>query len=667
MRKIIYILFTFTCLQLASCIRNSDKDERTEKEDSILRVTEDSVYNMTPNALKMINKGLRDAKDSLTYYDYYLQLSKFVAMQTQTSTTKYADKVICFAKKQKETPRINGLLATAYSIKSSNLYIYQKNTDESIKLAKQAYQLLMKSDNKDYTPDLLANLADVYISKNNIPEASYYYRRALFLVDSLKLPSEKNVSLYMGLAHIYQILGDNKQAERYYYETEKHFHCLKPNMKVYYLSNAGSFYYYDEDYHKSLYFFLRMERILSERGMKGSFDDYLGKLDLADIYLNLGEVNKAILYLNQCEPYFKKIKAKDCIYYANSIRIGIAVKQKDIKKASDILKKGTVKSPSLREIVEIRNKYIRKLYELSGNYEGAYKSLKKSISIEDSIAKERQYMRASEIMMRFTEDTLSLHKKIEIQQKDITVRKTENAFWLSISIIIILILGIGFWLVYFRKIRLQNDIKIMQLKLLNARNRISPHFIFNVLNNKITSTNKQEADELMMLVKLIRANLDISRNTYISLKEELEFVRYYINIEKYILGDDFEFILKVPDDLVMSEITIPSMFIQILAENAIKHGLKCKEGKKTLEINVSHNNNGIDIIVKDNGIGFDIRRSNNSGTKTGLDIITRTFAIYNRRIKHDKYKFDIHNLIDDHGKIVGCKNILHIPNIRNIK
>ena len=120
MRKIIYILFTFTCLQLASCIRNSDKDERTEKEDSILRVTEDSVYNMTPNALKMINKGLRDAKDSLTYYDYYLQLSKFVAMQTQTSTTKYADKVICFAKKQKETPRINGLLATAYSIKSSN-------------------------------------------------------------------------------------------------------------------------------------------------------------------------------------------------------------------------------------------------------------------------------------------------------------------------------------------------------------------------------------------------------------------------------------------------------------------------------------------------------------------------------------------------------------------
>ncbi|HRN17115.1 MAG TPA: histidine kinase, partial [Xylanibacter oryzae] len=185
--------------------------------------------------------------------------------------------------------------------------------------------------------------------------------------------------------------------------------------------------------------------------------------------------------------------------------------------------------------------------------------------------------------------------------------------------------------------------------------------------NKITSTNKQEADELMMLVKLIRANLDISRNTYISLKDELDFVKYYINIEKYILGDDFEFILKVPDNLIISEITIPSMFIQILAENAIKHGLKCKEGKKILEINVSNNTNGTDIIVKDNGIGFDIRRSNNSSTKTGLDIITRTFAICNKSIKYDKYRFDIHNIIDEHGKIAGCENVLHIPNIKQRK
>lgn len=667
MRNSIYIYIILICLQFGSCIRGSDKDERTEKEDSLLRVTEDSVYNMTPNALKMINKGLRDAKDSLTYYDYYLQLGKFTAMQTQTSTTKYEDKVISFAKRQKETPRINGLLATAYSIKSSSLYIFQKNIDESIKLYKQAYKLLMKSDNKNHAPDLLANLADAYISKNKITEASFYYRRALFLVDSLRLPSEKNVSLYMGLAQIYQILGDNKQAERYYYETEKHFQGLKPNLKVYYLSNAGSYYYYAKNYQKALEFFLRMESILSERGMKSSFDDNLGKLDLADIYLNLGNINKAIVYLNECEPYFKKIKAKDCIYYANSIRLGIAVKQKNIKKASNILKRGTVSPPSLTEIVEIRNRYARKFYEQCGYYKDAYKSLKKSISIEDSIAKERQYMRASEIMMRFTEDTLSLHKKIEIQQKDITVRKTENAFWLSISIILILILGIAFWFVYFRKISLQNDMKIMQLKLLNARNRISPHFIFNVLNNKITSTNKQEADELMMLVKLIRANLDISRNTYISLKDELDFVKYYINIEKYILGDDFEFILKVPDNLIISEITIPSMFIQILAENAIKHGLKCKEGKKVLEINVSHNTNGTDIIVKDNGIGFDIRRSNNSSTKTGLDIITRTFAICNKSIKHDKYRFDIHNIIDKNGKIAGCENVLHIPNIKQRK
>ncbi len=106
---------------------------------------------------------------------------------------------------------------------------------------------------------------------------------------------------------------------------------------------------------------------------------------------------------------------------------------------------------------------------------------------------------------------------------------------------------------------------------------------------------------------------------------------------------------------------VPSMFIQILVENAIKHGLKNKEGHKQLNVSVQHNDNGTDICVEDNGIGFDIRRSNSSSTKTGLDIIRTSIMIINRHNKHNKIKFQIHNIITDDGRIEGCESMLHIP------
>ena len=118
------------------------------------------------------------------------------------------------------------------------------------------------------------------------------------------------------------------------------------------------------------------------------------------------------------------------------------------------------------------------------------------------------------------------------------------------------------------------------------------------------------------------------------------------------MDDDFEFMVNAPSDDILKKIIIPSMFVQILTENAIKHGLKCKKGHKLLVI---------DVIVKDNGIGFDITRNNNTGTGIGLDIITRTITIYNQRNKHDKFSFDIHNITDADGTVLGCENVLHIP------
>jgi LytS/YehU family sensor histidine kinase len=188
----------------------------------------------------------------------------------------------------------------------------------------------------------------------------------------------------------------------------------------------------------------------------------------------------------------------------------------------------------------------------------------------------------------------------------------------------------------------------------NTRQRVSPHFVFNVLNSRMMHTDQQEADQLMKLTKLIRANLDLTRKNIVTLSEELDFVSQYVEIEKQFIGEDFEFSIQAPDREPLEEIRIPSMMVQILTENAILHGLKNKDGKKRLWIQITKDSEQTRISVNDNGPGFDILRYNSKRTRTGLNIIRTTISIINQENYANKMSFDIRN--DN-----GCHAILTIP------
>lgn len=154
---------------------------------------------------------------------------------------------------------------------------------------------------------------------------------------------------------------------------------------------------------------------------------------------------------------------------------------------------------------------------------------------------------------------------------------------MGILLIAVLVLLLLFGTTYFRKRRLDMYMQLMHTQLANMRSRISPHFIFNVLNNRIANTNGSDAGELMTLVKLIRANLNMTGKYYVSMKEELDFVGYYISVERHIIGDDFTYEVNAPSDDELAEIMVPSMFIQILVENSIKHKTRTEkpQGRQT--------------------------------------------------------------------------------------
>lgn len=183
--------------------------------------------------------------------------------------------------------------------------------------------------------------------------------------------------------------------------------------------------------------------------------------------------------------------------------------------------------------------------------------------------------------------------------------------------------------------------------------------MFNVLNNKIVHSEQQEAHELQELTRLIRANLDISCQLAVTLGDELDFVNQYVKVEQQLLSDDFDFHIHIAPDVYINKVKIPSMFVQILVENAFVHGLRGWEGHKQLDISVERRQKMIRIAVCDNGPGFDIRSVGRS-KRTGLSIITQTVAIVNER-NRSKMSFAMTNRKDEAGNARGCEAVIMVP------
>ena len=207
--------------------------------------------------------------------------------------------------------------------------------------------------------------------------------------------------------------------------------------------------------------------------------------------------------------------------------------------------------------------------------------------------------------------------------------------------------------------RLQNTMTSLRLE--NVRNRISPHFIFNVLNREMNlHKGEEESKNLIGLTKLIRRNLELTDCLAVSLADELEFVDTYVGLEKESLGKDFDYQLDLDCKIDLKAVKVPSMLLQIPVENAIKHGLRLKEGKRLLRIQVRLLlDNQVEIVVSDNGGGYR-KVSVNHGTGTGMKVITQTIQllnIYNSR----PIQMKINNVLVGEEKEMGCEVRFVIP------
>ncbi|MET0535316.1 MAG: histidine kinase [Steroidobacter sp.] len=147
--------------------------------------------------------------------------------------------------------------------------------------------------------------------------------------------------------------------------------------------------------------------------------------------------------------------------------------------------------------------------------------------------------------------------------------------------------------------------QVVSAELRALRSQLSPHFLFNALNTIAALIPEEpEKAELMVvrLAKVFRHLLTHSEKSFSSLQEEIDFLRTYLDIEKVRFGERLTVEFDISE--TVGAATVPSLILQPLVENALKHGLATKRGDNQLIIRADRIADELSLSVEDNGVGL---------------------------------------------------------------
>jgi sensor histidine kinase YesM len=166
-----------------------------------------------------------------------------------------------------------------------------------------------------------------------------------------------------------------------------------------------------------------------------------------------------------------------------------------------------------------------------------------------------------------------------------------------------------------------------EARLSSLESRVHPHFLFNALNS-ISSLIREDPDRAERLIErmaaLLRFSLDSNQLGVVTLSQEMEVVRGYLEIEKARFGDRLQFSVEYPPE--MSETAVPPLSVQTLVENSVKYAVAPKREGGSICVFASGSSDRLEIEIRDDGSGVNLATI---PAGHGLDLLqSRLHTIY---------------------------------------
>lgn len=543
-------------------------------------------------------------------------------------------------------------LDTENTIKTALLLGQSYVQNGEFKNAETTFLNLLKKSNisPNQKVQLYEGLGDAYKGLGQTNSAIENYNNGLQLAKGNGLLS-KITDLNSKIADAYVAANKLEKAEAYYGNSLALSKKETPQRAVQEKEKVADFYNKRNEYDK--------EVVLRKKSLE----------DLQELHLNERKVPKAIstsLTSDSISTQRIKYKIGNALLSQEKYDQAIPFLEESIKEAGDD-NDLIVQKDATRKLSEV--------YEYQGDFTKAYETYQKYVAMVDTlyIRKEQEISRAA----RFNRELAAkqnriagLEKERELNQSkyDLAIASEQLVVrqkWFIYSLIFgILLLGLTAYFFYRsnRQQKLANNL----LALKSLRSQMNPHFIFNALNsvnNYIAKSDERSANRYLSdFSTLMRAVLENSEEDFIPLTKELELLELYTKLEHSRFPDKFDYQISVEEHIDVAAFQIPPMLLQPYIENAIWHGLRYKEDKGFLKIDVKEKSrNTIEMIITDDGIG----RQKSSALKTNHQKKQKSKGMGNIKkridILNDMYKDKVDVVISDyHSDGTGTKVVFRL-------
>ncbi len=490
--------------------------------------------------------------------------------------------------------------------------------------------------------ELLEGLGDAYKGQNNIDEAVVFYEEGLKVAKKNQI-APKMADLNSKIADAYARDNRGIEAEGFYKNSLELASQQAPQRSIQEKEKVADFYNEKNRYPEEIQ--LRKKSLVE----LGNLSEQKVKNEVAGVESD--SITSQRINYKIANAYIAQDKYDEAIPYLER-----SIVEADVD--DDLI----VQKDATRKLSEV--------YKHQGDFTKALASYQEYVAVVDTlyVRKEQEISRAA----RFNREISSKQSRIkgleqdrELSQSKYDLAVTEQQLFQESNnmqryVIYSLIIGLilmGLATFFFYRSNQQQKLTNNLLALKSLRSQMNPHFIFNALNsvnNYIAKSDERSANRyLSEFSKLMRLVLDNSEEDFIPLTKELELLELYVKLEHSRFPEKFDYKINLDSHIDVASFQIPPMLLQPFIENAIWHGLRYKEEKGFLHIDIAQEDKEtLEIVIKDNGIGrkksAELKTMNQKKQKSkGMGNIKKRVTILNDMYK-DKVDVDIADL-DSNG------------------
>lgn len=517
--------------------------------------------------------------------------------------------------------------------------------------------------------------------KNDEALESFY--RALDLTKRHEL-EELEPEIYFDLAAVVRKNSDLETATRYYHDalrqaknnndTDLEIRALIQMCKVYngwIILNLDSSVYYGE-------------KAIALAHAKNYEYGYAHALSIAAApFIRVGQNQRGIKLSRKALTYADKYNFPLITIYYLIANQGFAFKNLEMYDSALFYMKeaGKLREESLD--------YPRLKYQVlkaQKKYKEALEALEFFSHKTDSIQRNRAASKLSSMQARYETNLKEEELKAEKQLTSLQQAELDQQRYLIFGMIVIVFLLVFALAMVYRQRKLKRQKTLSEIELAKTqtllemerqyraselkaiRSQMNPHFVFNALNSIqeyiMTNEKKLAGKYLGKFADLMRIYLEHSQARNVTVNEELNAMKLYLELEKLRFGDSLNYEIATSPEVNM-ETPIPSLLLQPYVENAIKHGLLHKKGDRKLNVSIGLIGEFLQAEISDNGVGrsrsMEINKSKNPNHKSFATSATKSRLELLNMDKEQPIIEEIIDLEDEAGNPAGTKVILKIP------